>query len=375
MRTALMLNDERLDQERPMFNRLCVGLLAEGIHPVRVVPNDFDRTNEDPEEKRIALLPRIAFPAKVMPWLRGNRVSKLADALERFGVQLIHAAGRDLWPVAIGVAQELERPLVLGVWSLDDAEAAGRFRKIPVSAWLAPSERIGAALRRRVDPGLVSVVRAGVPVSAIAPASPVAEPGQCRFIIGLGEGNELRAWDRFLGGVQRIVDAPGFEDLHVVLEVRGSRGHDIWRRVRDLDLQARVCSLSDAAEHRSLLLSGQGLCLPEPMVALRTIVLEAMARCVPVAAVDTPVLDEFDEETGIAVVGDPDPDSWAAALRRMLEDSEETHRMCRKAWQRIHLHHRSSEYAAGVAEVYHAAVHGDALPFDASLRTRRPDAS
>jgi len=382
MRTALILDHERLTQEQPMFNRLCVGLLAEGVYPVRVVPASFDRAMENFEERRVALMPRISYPVKMLPWLRKQRAARLAEELERLGTQLVHAAGSESWSMAIGVARELERPLVIGVWSLAEVDLARRHRRGGVSAWLAPSERIAAKLRQHVDPELVQVVPAGVPVPARQPAPPSIVSGQSRFLVGLGEGLDVRAWDRFLSAVRRIVDQPGFDDLQIVLEVRGPRGHDVWRKVRDLDLLDRVSSLGDAAEHRTLLLRGHALCLPEPMTMLRTIVLEAMARAIPIAAAAMPVLDGTEGE--LLVAGEPDesaehrpatgpwlsrrssrltPEVWAAAIRRILGERETIERQCHASWQRVHQCHRSSGQAEGVAALYRALVQGDALPF------------
>ncbi len=369
MRTALILDHERLAQEHAMFNRLCVALLAEGIHPVRVVPADFDRALEDPEERRVALLPRLPFSPGPLPWTRRARAARLADELDRFGVQLVHAAGGPMWPTAIAVAQELERPLVLGVWSIREATAAHRLRhQSAVSAWLAPSERIAVTLRQRVNPTLVHVVPAGVSVSAHPPESTAAAQPSC-FLVGLGDGRDLKAWDAFLVALRRVLDDQSLGDVRLVMEIRGPKGHDIWRRARDLDLLDRISSLADAAQHRALLMRGHGVCLPEPMDTLRTIVLEAMAHGVPVAASDASALDGFEPGSGIELVTEAKVETWVATLQRLLRDRLGVEGICRAAWQHVHRNHRSSAQAEGVAELYRSLVEGDPIRFDSVPRT------
>jgi hypothetical protein len=64
MRVAMVIDEQRLKQEQRLLNRVGVGLMAEGVQLIRIVPEGMANEPLDQGERRIALARRIEAPMR-----------------------------------------------------------------------------------------------------------------------------------------------------------------------------------------------------------------------------------------------------------------------------------------------------------------------
>lgn len=403
MRLALIHDERTLRREHAALVRLCVALLDDGMHLVRLVPEAFDPFRDDDGERNLSLVPRIDYEPRVPFWQRAGRRARLLDALDKAPPDALLVVGDGAWPMAIDLATALESPLLVEVWSFHEAGRLARLRAArdgTIAACAVGLATVAEWLRARIDPALVHHVPLCVATTdraALLPDSPTidatrtgtpgaaspvgvrrapwsaarrplerAEPrprldettGLAMAIIG--EGDDVAAFAAALGAVRRL--ATELPELRVALEIRGRRGHDIWRVVRELDLLDRVCTVADADAVRSLMLHCDALLVPERTGSLRGLVLEAMAAGTLVVALDDPLVDVLEPDRTAIVVPSPTVDAWVTALRRVVAGGELA--IVEAARRAIAEHHRSSDHAAALTALCERAVRGDVLPFD-----------
>lgn len=389
MRLALIHDVSRLRRERSAITRLCVALVDDGVQLVRLVPSGVDPFHNDRGEQALSLVPRIDYQERATPWQRGARIATLLDDLDRAPPDAIVAMGDGAWGVALSLAEALDCPLVLEVWSLREAERVAALRRLlesPIAACVAGSAAIAEWLRTRVDPGLVHHVPVGVGMPqaddldafAIQLRKPPSRsrrrelpqgtsttvgghPEPVAFAV-VGDGSDLAAQVAALTAIQRLtVELP---DLQIALEICGPRGHDLWRAVGRLNLHDRTSTISQGEPLRTLLLGCDALVMPERSGEVRGLALEAMAAGTPVVALRDPMiewLDRMEPERTAIIVDAATPDAWEAALRRSL--SKEGAALIPSAREHVRLHHRASDHAAGLAAICEQAIRGDAIPF------------
>ena len=127
MHVALIVDEERLVQEHPTLNRLSIGLISEGVQLTRVIPETL-AASIDESEQRMALAAKLVAPMKVLPWMRGERGGRLAEALERDPPDVLYAVGDAAWAVGRDLASEMDRPLAIDLWSAAQVRRAPRGR-------------------------------------------------------------------------------------------------------------------------------------------------------------------------------------------------------------------------------------------------------
>lgn len=146
-----------------------------------------------------------------------------------------------------------------------------------------------------------------------------------------------------------------------VMVIAGRRG----RASEQIDTTARRLGLGPSALLRlgprddvaDLLVAADVFAFPSRWEGLGGAAIEAMALRTPVVAGDVPALRELlaGGEAGLLV--DPlDPDSLAGALRRALEEREETAERVRYARQRFEAHYTLTASAEGMARFYRQVV-------------------
>jgi len=360
MHVGMIIDGERLMHERTMLNRLTVGLIDEGLQITRIVPVEQELAH-DSSEQRIALARRIETNLRVKPWLRRARTNRVLDDMQRSKPDMFYAIGRDAWPLGCDLMRVTEKPLALNVWSADLVHKApqGRFGTRP-AAYIAPTAPIVEALGKRFDPAVVSHVPMGVPV----PENPHAVLDHIDDMVSLaiiGSGRDMPAYRAFISGLSRVThEVP---QVQAFLELRGPHGHDIWQHARRLDLLSHISTIRDAAQFRSLLTQCDMLIVPERYGEMCSITLEAMAYGMPVLASEDPALDFLvDKQTAVRVNAE-DPDAWANALQRLINQPAEAGRLGERARAYVAEHHRSSIQVTRLAETFESCLHGQTYPF------------
>src|SRR5688572_2055850 len=128
MHVAFIIDQERLEREQAMLNRLSIGLMVEGVQLTRIVPEAMTGDVIDEGEQRVALVARIEAPMSVLPWMRQARVNTIAEEMSRPLPDILYAVGEMAWTLGIDLGQRLERPVLLDVCSMAQAQSAPRLR-------------------------------------------------------------------------------------------------------------------------------------------------------------------------------------------------------------------------------------------------------
>ncbi len=366
MHAALIIDEERLTHEHAMLRRLCVGLIDQGMRLTRIVPETLRSEAATESEGRIALTPAVRTQMKVLPWWRRARVDRLAEHFERDTPDVLYAIGRDSWTLALDLAEAIERPIALNVWSprlLKEVPRPGGRRGRRIGAYVAASAPLAAALGKRIDPSLIALVPMGAPVRKKARSIFSRYPHSIGIAV-IGACDDLAAYEAMLAGLARLLREPSpYPGLQTVMELRGGNCHDVWRIARRHDLLGSVCGIEDAAQHRGLLTQCDLILMPERRGELTSLLLEAMACGLAVIARDDPFLDVVEDgATGLTVKGDS-ADEWAEVIQQLLDDPEKAKQIGIEGRIRVRNTHRSADQVSRLAATLEWMAGGGAYPF------------
>lgn len=283
--------------------------------------------------RRVLLLP---FAAELIPlagrvsrlWLRAHTSGYynivVRDVLAPLFAEadVVHMLGAEVLAVAaVETAHWLGKPAAVspfahpGEWGLDSGSARA-YRH--ADAVLATTEADAALYRdvgveeARLEVVGLPVPDAGGALSAREREEIAARPREADpLVVFLGQRRPNKRLEILFGAIPRVWDdhptarfafvGPGAE-----LPIGDARVLDVGR-------------VSDA-ERARWLARADVLCLPSFSESFGLVVAEAWSQAVPVVVADIPVLSELVATSGGGIVAQPDPESFAAALRSLLSD-------------------------------------------------------
>ena len=371
MHVAMLMDPERILAEYPMLNRLCIGMIDQGVRVTRIIPDDPMPPAIVASEQRIALAPRIEVPIPIAPWMRRNRAARVTAALERQPPDLIYAIGEQVTGLAMDIGQNLERPVVLDIWSSRVASRIPRGKSArPLAACVAATEPLLNLAAQRFDGHHVHLVPMGIPMSSDSgPGSQLPNarkncPGMTPIAVMGTAHNDIPAYRAMLGAVRRLLDE--YPDLHLFLELRGPRAHGIWQIVQQLDLLSHVSTLPDAQLYRALLTQSAVLLMPDPAGEVRTLMLEAMWQGVPIVTREDPYLDMLQEDVSALLCRAGDIEHWTRQIKRLLSDDALRTRLTSTARAMVSQHNRTTDQVMTLIECLDLAAHGGVHQFPSS---------
>lgn len=316
MQAALFANTAWLDEELSTFRQLAVGLLDEQVQIVAVVPHHL------PEQEPGAFVKRVTWTEARWPIINRRRLVRLADRLGEMNIQLLHALDGRVWTAVLRLSEVMDLPAVLSASAWFDVELGERLgakirdRRAIVTAATRP---LADALCEKLPPEVeVELVRPGVHRGATDENERLKTEAMCAIISGNGR-LDGRYESLLRGLVDVIRQRP---DTQLFFDGQGADQHAIWRCARKLGLLANVSLVPRRLGHREMLLRSDALVHPQPLGRARGLTLRAMAHGVPVIAHEDPWLDYLDDGHTAWVVRDPDPATWTARFRRLMEDPE-----------------------------------------------------
>jgi glycosyltransferase involved in cell wall biosynthesis len=367
MHAALIIDDERRAHEQAMINRLCVGLMGEGVQVTRIVSADDTPEHVDDGERRVSLAMRLEAPMRVLPWSRHRRAARLIAEMEKAPPNIIYALGDKAWSLGIELGHAMDRPVLLDVWARRQVSIVpwGR-RAACVAGYVAPTRAIAHKLSERVGADMVSLVPMGVAASSRREPSGVSEIDLGReptFAI-VGESRDIEAYRVMLGGLSRVVRER--QGIQAIMELHGPHEHQIWRETERLGLMSSVSSLADFCHYRGLLSGCDLMLVPERFGDVRTVLLEGMSLgLATVASAETPFEMLLPGDTA-AIVPHNESDEWAKVVLRVLNDVAERRRLGDAASRLARSRYRSSDQVAGLLETFDRVLRGGAISFEAA---------
>jgi hypothetical protein len=355
MHVAMIVDEERLEQESAMLDRVAVGLIGEGLDLTHVRPPS-DATAEAGDDVHTT---ELLTNRRVLPPVRSEMTRNLAATLEKATPDVLFAHGQRAWRLSLDLARRLELPLALEVWSAPQVRQIVRGRKAGlISACVTPTSAMADAIAEHIDRDLICCVPPGVAIPP-RPRAIFREPPVALAIIG--GGRDVPAYRAMLGGLSRLSHdgAP----IQAFIELHGPYEHEIWRHARRLDLLDRISAISDANHHRALLTCCDVLVVPERFGELRSLMIEAMAAGIPVVASVDPYLDMLNHETNALLIAEPEAESWARGLSRMVSEPEQARTLGEAARAHAMEWHRTSSQVSRLSEILTRVASGGTYAF------------
>ncbi len=363
MRTLMMVDRSFATREHAMLRRVEVGLMDDGVRVVRAVPDDAPDPGETPLAPTIryhdaswrlvnkAHARRLVRELQLVePSLRPANAESEADLLD-----VVHAWGDGCWDMAIDVATATGATLVFELWShastrrirpVERRLAGAGFGFGPGGAegdvgagdgggrvvWLAPNARLRAAAEEQAPSWPVRAAHWGIHAEAhdVHRRQPGAPIGVSVVTSGRDEGAVRPVLDALASCLQYD------EQMLVFLDETAVRSHHaLWRHAERLGLLQHLSIIADMESRRDLILDTDVLVLPDALGEVRSIILDAMASGIVVAARADPYVEVTAVPDIALLVEGPTQGAWLTALRRVISDTDEMARIGARARERV----------------------------------------
>jgi glycosyltransferase involved in cell wall biosynthesis len=314
MHAALLADSEWLDTEPATFKALEVGLLDEQVRVTQVVPEG------------VADLPVSMFSAR-LTWresrlvlLRDWRLTRLAGALQRSGVDRVHALDARLWSAGAGLARRMGVPVVLSCSSIQDVRRVPQvlhaLAGVP-AGFTATTQPIADALRQAAG---AEVLIERIPPGVHVPDQPVTlrrDPEAPCLVIS-GTGRLDAGYDAVFAALRLYVETR--PQAQFFLEARGSDQHGLWKAARRLGLLTHINLVPPQVSRHQVLLQADAVIQPQASGRSRSFTLNAMAQGIPVLALADPVIDYLIDKQTAWVIEVPEQHRWTARLAQLDAD-------------------------------------------------------
>lgn len=361
MHIAMIMDEERLEHEQVMLNRLSIGLISEGFQVTRIVPTDMSAWHVQLGEKLIALIPRLEVEMRVLPWMKANRVALLSKRLEKSPPDVICAFGDQAWKIGLDLARKMDKPLLVNLWSHRQLRKAPHGRGAgQIAAYTVPTATMSDLLVEWIDPELISIVPMGVSQPS-RPRKLLDESDELISAAIVGGCRDISSYRALLGGLSRVVKE--YDQLQLILELRGPHQHEIWRYARKLKLLDKISTVPDASPHRKLITRCDVMMIPERYGEHYSLTLEGMANGMAILAARDPALEMLHDQENALLVENDHPEEWAQQLTRLIADPEASRIWSQQAHAYTREHHRPSMQVEIFSEILQRIVTGGAYQF------------
>lgn len=354
MRVALLANTAWLDEELTNYQHLVVGLLGEQVLVTPVVPETFA------EPGILAAAEPVTW--RDSAWALGRRLAllRLTDQLGHLSVDLIHALDGRLWDGAVRLALRLETPVVLRVGSALDLRAvptmlrlAGNLPLVFTAATQPFADAVSAMLPMPVgDESRLTLIPPGVYVAPQSELPAIQDQTLCIVISGSGAMDE--AYLALLAALRQVIGE--HSQVQLFFDSQGRDDHALWQAARAHGLLAHMSMVPRRLGHRELLLHADVLIHPQPLGRARTLLLQAMARGLPVLARRDQWVDYLIDDQTCWMVDRDGPNDWLALIRRLVDEPKRARILGHAARQWVREHHSASQQVVTTLNLYRRLV-------------------
>ncbi len=329
---AMFMSSDRLREEHGMLNRLAVGLMNDGMQVTRVIP-PFHKDIPPEYERSVSIIPKIHTQFAV-PYLQRKVLSeKLCAELKKQKTTSIVCFGNDAAKIGASIAPILDIPLYQEVITMREANRVKK--NAPVTRWLGATPSIERAVIERVGEDRAVFVPLGV---ASLPTRNELSNTKTKCVVLLNASDKPKSTHNVL---QALIAHP---ELHIFLELDGKKDHKVWSAVEEANLLERTTCLQNVAALRSLLQEADLVILPSSTMPMRTVLLEAMERGVPVLSTKISGFDMLvNGETALIV-----DESWDTPLDTILQDQDLRNRQQRAATTLVATNYGSASQIAAL---------------------------
>lgn len=369
MRTVILLDRSFARRERELLSRLEIGLADEGLRVLHAVPNAIIET-----EFVGVYSSSIGYDDRGFPTTDRARVRELMETIKDTvetepggSVDVVHSFGQGCERLAVHLASAVGAAALIEVWqrSSFDAAAEAYWRDPGNVTLLLPDPEMFRSFTRLHKQVRAEEVDWGVHASG--------EPTQARLsalnrsapsVALLAECADMPRLEAALAGLAAAVSAgaPGVSDagpladLLVFVDADRVRSSRLWRSARRHGLLDRLSIVPRAEARREPILHLDALLVPEPTGRFRSIVLDAMARGVPVVAAPDPSISILSDPAIARLVQTPSAAAWSEGVRAALCDPDEREKITRSAREFVRSRRSASAHVAAVIRAYTEAV-------------------
>lgn len=353
MPAVMILADEDFaSRERGMLARLEVGLVSEGLRVLHAVPDTLPELLDGRVfSQAIGYAPRGPLPPisrRAKDLARGALHAAPGD-----GIAVVHVFGGEAWRMGFEVAGLLGAAVVLEVFAARQADA------LSAAHFDALSDRVvvcvpGVGLERRclrkLDSRHLRLVRWGVHPEGTQRAQRLAA-GDRPAVLLAGTGADAQAWGHALESLSRV-RLDGDQPPLIFADADAAHRAHLRQVVERLALAEHVSFVPLVEARREPVLAVDALVMPDALHQHRSLVLDAHAQGLLVAAASDPVIDELGPEYGVTQLDTADPDRWTEELRRVFEDHRLADERRSKGFEAVLAMHAANVNAASVRSVY-----------------------
>lgn len=356
MKVALLSGNAWITEEANMVRYLAVGLIDEQVRLVPVTPFGCARPTLS------SITERVHYGSARVTWWR-RTPGRVAHTLRGAEVELLHALDPSVYPLAAYLSRQIGIPLICSCWSASDVVSIARARPDAATVFLLPSEPLALRARQLLgERTTIELVRPGVMSPGSQATEALAEPAEALCCLMVSDGRVDVDCMALLRGVTMVRSR--LPHIQIMLYAMGGQYQRLWQAAGKLDLLGHISLVDAEPETRELLVQADAVLVPQPLGAVRTIVLEAMAAQRPVIAAADGMVDHLLEGRTARLIAEPTADRWADYLQQLASMP----RAFRSLGQAAAAHVKQ-QYAVSASVERHVKVYrqvtGEPLAFEA----------
>ncbi len=320
-----------------------------------------------PNADAIAAPLRESLPLKLYPHMRvpvwGRVVlGMIRQELEREKPELIHVQSRSMHGCGSWLARALAVPYILTIHDYLSSREQMRLNSVYGRRVVAVSQSVKSELleNTQLPAELITVIHAGVEIPLESECKNVLSSGKIPVVGTAGPLEAIKGLPFFLGAAKRVLAARAQENLpnvQFLIAGAGPEEQNLRRLVRELDIVESVTFVPNLYDFSTALAAMDIFCLPSLRQALGTIMLDAMARGIPVIASGVGGVYSVvnHNETGL-VVPPSDSEQLADRILELLRDPPKAQTLAAAGRQAVLEEFNAIRMVEETAELYREVV-------------------
>ncbi|NRA58709.1 MAG: hypothetical protein HRU13_11410 [Phycisphaerales bacterium] len=360
MPAVMILADEEFaSRERDLLARLEVGLVTNGMRVIHAVPESLPELLDGRVfSQAVGYTPKGPLPP--LAHRARELVDRAMDVAPEDGIGIVHVFGREAWSVAFEVAGLLGAHLVLEVYSAQLADALGSAQLESVGDRViasVPGTGLERRCLRKLDSRHLRLIRWGVHAQPRAQGQRPMAAGDRPAVLIDGTGDDPHAWHHALEALSQVRLDGDQPPLMFVDADAAHRAH-LRRAVESLALAEHLSFVPMVEARRDPVLEVDALIIPDAMHDHRSLMLDAHANGVLLAAATDPIIDELSAEYGVTQLDPADHERWGDEIRRLFEDRRLAEQCRATAQDAIERFHSGAAHVAAVQAMYEGLTRG-----------------
>jgi len=367
MHTLILADALFASRERALLSRLEIGLADEGVRVLHAIPESASRSGPALFGGEV-FTRAVTYPDRAIPFTTGLRARVLLASIARAlqadelpDIDVVHVFGGSAWPLGLELARRAGAGVVLEVWR-SGLIAQARTLRLRGDADVLLAAPDTAAERALLADGSGSTVRL-TPWGVYTPPEPreILRPGRAPAIMLIGTGLDAKAVHACFAGIAEA--AKSAPDLLVFADALTARRSGAWAIAGKLGLRDRLSLIEELESRRDLLVQGDILVQPEARGEQRSVILEAMAAGMAVAAAADPMVHILQGGVTCRLAPSHDASAWSRVIGEMLQNPVATRELARRGRDYIRENRRASEHVRTVLAAYQWLTSAEPIAF------------